>query len=142
MTLREKQKQEALKRMSILKIMHQVQDDFKNNDRVYYSERQSAIYNAILYWLDNSKRFVDIVKDFEKKHNALVYHCQLTHLAYGDNLLTLLFVSKYEDEWNSDKELLKNGEAVAYVENLDDEMFSEVGYVGIVPSQGGVLRTA
>lgn len=141
MTLREKQKAEALKRMSILKIMKEVREDFKNNDRVYYSERQNSIFNATLYWVSNSERYVQIIKDFEKKHNALVYHCQLTHLAFGD-CLTLLFVSKYENEWNGDKELLRNGESVAYVENLEDSMSSEVGYVGIVPSQGGVLRTA
>ena len=93
-TLRQKQKEEALKRMSILKIMKEVREDFEKNDRVYYSERQSAIFNATLYWLDNNADYVQIVKDFEKKHNALVYHCQLTHLTYGDNL-SILYVSKH-----------------------------------------------
>ena len=140
-TLRQKQKEEALKRMSILKIMKEVREDFEKNDRVYYSERQSAIFNATLYWLDNNADYVQIVKDFEKKHNALVYHCQLTHLTYGDNL-SILYVSKHENEWEKDKELLRSGETFAYVKNLEDDFCSDMGYIGIKPSMGGVLRTA
>lgn len=141
MNLKEKQKQEALKRMKMLQLMNNVIDDFKNNGKVYYSERQNAFFNAILYWVDNSEQFTKIVKDFEKKYNALVYHCQLTHLQCGD-CLSLLYVGKDEEEWEYDKEDLSNGYAFAYVKNLSNDYDSEFGSIGIKPSMGGVLRTA
>ena len=93
MTLKEKQKEEALKRMRMLQLLGKVREDFRKSGKVYYSERQNAFFNATLYWVDNEPEFVKIIKDFEKKNNALVYHCQLTHLEYGDNL-ALLYVSK------------------------------------------------
>lgn len=141
MTLKEKQKQEALKRMKELKLMREVVNDFKENGKVYYSERQNAMFNAVLYWIDNNDEYVEIVKKFEKKHNALVYHCQLTHLEFGD-CLSILYVSKNEEEWEYDREDLMNGYAFAYVRNLQNEYDSDFGSIGIKPSMGGILRTA
>lgn len=138
---KEKQKQEALKRMQALHLMPEVINDFKENNRVYYSERQNAFFNAVLYWLDNEQRYIDLVKEFEQKYKCLVYHCQLTHLEFGA-CLTLLYVSDTEEEWPMDNRLLKEGYPMAYVYNLDDETCSEFGSVGIKPSMGGVVRTA
>lgn len=138
---KEKQKQEALKRMKVLNLMPQVINDFKNNGKLYYSERQNRVFNAVLYWVDNDERFTKIVKDFEKKSNNLVYHCQLTHLEFGD-CLSLLFVSANENDWETENELLQQGIAFAWVENLDDEWCSEMGSIGIKPSMGGIVRTA
>lgn len=140
-TLKEKQKNEALKRMAMLNLMPQVIKDFEKKDKVYYSERQNAIFNAILYWLDNEPNYVEIVKQFEEKHNCLVYHCQLTHMEFGD-LLSLLYVSENEEEWEQDKKDLREGCAFSYVANIDCECYNDFGTIGIKPSQGGVLRTA
>lgn len=141
MTFKEKQKQEAIKRLKMLKVMQNVIDDFEKNGKVYYSERQNAFFNATLFWVDNEPKYVKIIKDFEKKHNALVYHCQLTHLEYGDNL-ALLYVSKNEEEWHMDREDITNGYAFSYVRNLDWGPDSDFGSIGIKPSLGGILRTA
>lgn len=138
---KEKQKEEALKRMKALNLMPQVIEDFKKNDKIYYSERQNRIFNAVLYWIDNDEKYVEIVKKFESKTKSLVYHCQLTHLEFGD-CLSLLFVSANEEDWPTENELLKQGVAFAWVENLDDEWCSEMGSIGIKPSMGGVVRTA
>lgn len=135
------QKQEAIKRMKMLNLSKEVIDDFKNNNRIYYSERQNQFFNAILYWVDNDENYVKIVKDFEKKSKCLVYHCQLTHLEFGD-CLSLLFVSNYEEDWDYENQLLKQGIAFAWVENLDDDTCSEMGTIGIKPSMGGIVRTA
>lgn len=141
MTLRERQKEEAIKRMKTLGLMSNVIKDFEKNNKVYYSERQNAFFNAILYWIDNEPEFIKTVKQFEKKHNALVYHCQLTHLECGD-VLSLLYVSTNENEWQQDKEQLTQGIAYAYVKNLKSDYDSEFGSIGVRPSMGGVLRTA
>lgn len=140
-TLKEKQKNEALKRMAMLNLMPQVIKDFEKKDKVYYSERQNAFFNAILYWLDNEPNYVEIVNKFEKEHNCLVYHCQLTHMEFGD-LLSLLYVSDSEEEWEQDKQDLREGYAFSYVVNIGCKYNSDFGTIGIRPSQGGVLRTA
>ena len=139
-TLKQKQKAEALVRMKALKLMWEVIDDFKRNDTVYYSERQNNFFRAILYWVDNHEEYADAIKKFEKEHNALVYHAQLTHLEFGD-CLSMFFVSEYEEDWEQERKDLQNGETLAYVENLDDDMFSEMGYIGFESTQGGVMRT-
>lgn len=140
-TLKEKQKNEALKRMAMLNLMPQVIKDFEKKNKVYYSERQNAFFNAILYWLDNEPNYVEVVKKFEKEHNCLVYHCQLTHMEFGD-ILSLLYVSDSEEEWEQDKQDLREGYAFSYVINLNYECYNDFGTIGIKPSQGGVLRTA
>ena len=140
-TLKEKQKNEALKRMAMLNLMPQVIKDFEKNNKVYYSERQNAFFNAILYWLDNEPNYVEIVDKFEKEHNCLVYHCQLTHMEFGD-LLSLLYVSENEEEWEQDKKDLREGYAFSYIVNIGCECYNDFGTIGIRPSQGGVLRTA
>lgn len=141
MNLKEKQKKEAIKRLKMLKVMPNVIKDFEENGRVYYSERQNKIFNAILYWLDNEEKFVKIVEEKERKHNILVYHCQLTHTEFGD-LLSLLYVSADEDNWEYERQDIQNGITYCYVANLDCEYDSDWGTIGITPSQGGVLRTA
>lgn len=137
---KEQMKQEAIKRMKQLKLMADVVNDFEKNGRVYYSERQNKFFNAVLYWLDNQKEWEEKVKKFEEEHNCLVYHCQLTHLEFGD-VLSLLFVSSNEKEWPLDMEDLKNNYAFAYCLDLSGP-FSEFGTIGLKPSMGGVVRTA
>lgn len=135
-----KQKEEAIKRMRLLQLMPQVISDYKKNGRVYYSERQNSFFPATLYWLDNHQEYVDIVKEFEKKHKAIVYHAQLTHLEFGDNL-ALFYVSQYEDEWSQDKDDILNGQLYSRVINLQCEHDSDFGYIGVKPAIGGVVRT-
>ena len=121
--------------------MSQVRKDFEKNDKVYYSERQNATFNAILYWVDNEPNYTKAIHQFEKKYNALVYHCQLTHLECGD-CISMLYVSATEEDWEEDRQNLSNGYAYAYVKNLRCDYDSELGTIGIRPSMGGVLRTA
>lgn len=135
-----KQKEEAIKRMRLLQIMPQVIKDFEKNDRVYYSERLGAMFPATLYWLDNHQEYVDLVKEFEKKYKALVYHAQLTHMEFGD-CLSLFYVSKDDNQWSRDKKDILNGELYSYVANLQCDYDSEFGYIGVSPAMGGVVRT-
>ena len=143
LTLKEKQKQEALERMKMLNIMGKVRNDFRTSNKIYYSERQSAFFNAILYWLDNKKEFVKIVRDFEAKTGGMVYHAQLTHTIDGD-LLSLFYVSKNEKEWDMDKDDIQNECAFVYCANVGEdgnELFYDYGTIGIKSSMGGITRT-
>lgn len=145
-TLRKEQKIEAINRMKIIGIMPRITKEFQQSNIVNYSE------NSYLYWVKNHPEYVNIIKKFEEETNGLVYHCELTHLKYNCDHLSLLYVSEYKEEWSADREDLKNNMPYAqvYVINLDDnnkyigidEFCSELGTIGIklCPS-GGILRT-
>lgn len=146
--LKTQQKTEALERMRMLNILGKVRNDFRLSGRVYYSERQNKFFDGILYWLDNEPRYIGIKKAFEKQTGALVYHAQVTHLVDGD-MLSLLYVSPNQSEWNLDREDIKNGQAVAHCIMLEgstdevceeDEYFAESGYIGIKSVNGGITR--
>lgn len=133
------QKQEAIKRLKVLRVLPQVIKDFKKGI-VYYSEYQNRIFNATLYFVSNNKDYEQAIKDFEDRTGSLVYHAQLTRLEFG-TCLALLYVSKNIEEWNADINDLMHGEALAYVDNLSDKDLSELGYIGIKSSMGGITRT-
>lgn len=131
---REMKKTEALERMKMLKLHSNVINEFQNQDKVNLSEN-----GGFLYWLnDDQKRRV---AEFEKKYDALVYHVIRNITEFGE-LLSYLYVSDSEEEWEMDREDLTNGTALVYVENLNDKWCSEFGSIGIQPSLGGLLRTA
>ena len=131
---REMKKAEALERMKMLKLHSNVINEFQNQDKINLSEN-----GGFLYWLndDQKKR----VTEFEKKYDALVYHVIRNITEFGE-LLSYLYVSDSEEEWEMDREDLRNGTALVYVENLNDKWCSEFGSIGIQPSLGGLLRTA
>ena len=142
--LRNKQKQETIKRLKILEkeyLVHKnVLKEFKQNETIYYSESFGGFCNGILYWLRNQKEFVDKVKEIEKDHNIFVYHCILNHTTIGD-MLSMLYVSSESDYWQDEQEQLKNdGYAEAYGWNLSFEMESEFGTIGINGVNGGLER--
>ena len=131
---KELQKQEAIKRMKMLKILNQTIKEFENENVVNVSE-----HGGILFWLNEEQK--QYVKEFENKSNAVVYHVIHNHTEFGE-LLSFLYVSKDEDEWDYDKNDLKYGTAIAYVKNLDDDSCSEFGSIGIKPQFGGLVRVS
>lgn len=142
--LRQLQKTEAIKRLELLKLLPNVITDFKNNDTVYYSERQNKIFDGILYWISNNEDYERLVKEFEENYDALVYHAQLTRFSYG-LCLSMLFVSKYQEEWKMEREAITNPydgviDTYAYVANLNEPDFSEIGRIGIIRKNGGLSR--
>lgn len=138
---RQEMKKEALKRMSMLKLLDNVIKDFDKDGKLYYSERMSVVFDGILYWVDNNKDFSKYVKDFEKESGYLVYHCQLTHTSIGD-MFAMLFVSNNKADWAIEDEELEEGYTYANVINLDDDSLSEMGSIGVKPMNGGITRTA
>ena len=126
------QKEEAISRLKMLKVMPQIIKEFENENTVYSSE------SGYLYFLSDEQE--KIVKEFEEQHDAVVYHVIRSFTCFGE-LLALLYVSKHQDEWGYDREDLKEGEAIAYVKNLDDDICSEFGSIGVEERFGGLVRT-
>ena len=129
---REEKKQEAIERMKLLRMHENVIREFREEDKLNLSEN-----GGLLYWLDDNQR--EVVKDFEQRHNAVVYHVIHNFAEFGE-LLSLLYVSDAVDEWEMDRQDLKENTTLAYVRNLDDDMCSEFGYIGIKPKIGGIVR--
>ena len=131
--LREKQKQEAIERMKMLKIYSQAIKEFEKENVINVSE-----HGGILFWLDDEQQ--EMIKRFEEKYNAVVYHVIHNYTEFGE-LYSLLYVSQHEQEWDYDKDDIKHDIALCYVVNKDEENFSEFGSIGIKPQFGGVIRT-
>lgn len=140
------QKQEALERLTILQkqygLMETVLKEFKENNTIYYSEYINQNIQGILYWVSNKDEYTEIVEEFEKKNNALVYHIISTPVIYGGTLLSMLYVSKNQEEWKRDREDLKDGLPLAYCINLADPEMAEVGGIQIKGANGGICQIA
>lgn len=124
-------KEEAIKRMKMLHLHPNVIKEFKE-DILNYSEK------GILFWVEDEK-WKSYIRNFEKEYNAVVYHIIHNYTEFGE-LLTMLYVSENENEWEMDKQDLKKEFCYAYVENLDDPSCSEIGSVAIKPWFGGLIR--
>lgn len=109
--LREKQKQEAIKRLEILQdyyLLHKnVLKEFKEDEIIYYSENFRGFQQGILFWLHNKQDFVNAVKEIEEKRSIFVYHCILNHYREAGDVLTMLYISSDEEFWEDEKEELK-----------------------------------
>ena len=130
---KEEQLKECLTRMELSGLCNEVIADFQKG-QLYKTERL-----GILYYLNDTE--MAVVKDFEKEHNAVVYHILHSNTEFGE-LLALLYVSKYKEEWQTDREDLKDNIALSYVYNVDCPDFSEFGSIGFAQRFGGLVRTA
>lgn len=131
--LRAKQKAQAIERMKKLGIMEQPVKEFEEEGKLNLSEN-----GGLLYYLNEDEQ--KMVDDFEKENNGLVYHVIKSRTTIG-LMYALLYVSEYLEEWKMDMEDLGEGQALAYVVNMDMPDCSEFGTIGIKPSVGGLIRT-
>ncbi len=137
--LKTAQKQEAIKRLKALEVMDDVLTAFVNDDIVYKSEYLNRVFPAVLYHLDTTEQ--QIVSDFEKECEALVYHIQKVSADFGD-LYSLFYVSSERSEWKADNDDLADGYAFVYVYNASYPELSEFGSISFEPAMGGVVRTS
>ena len=126
----EKQREEAIKRMEMLNMSRQCINAFKSGE-VWESENIGALYEC------NDKER-ELIKDFEKD-GGLVYHMIHNKFEFGE-CYSMFFVSKYEEEWEMDRNDLKEGYAFVYVKNIDDDTCSEYGSIAFKPNIGGLVR--
>lgn len=123
---------EALERMKLLKLDKPCIDAFKAG-KVWESENYGALYEV-------NEEEQKIIDKFEHEHeNCLVYHMIHNIYEFGE-CYSILYVSPDTEEWQTDKDDIKEGYAFAYVYNKDDEWCSEFGSIAIKPSFGGLVR--
>lgn len=123
---------EAIKRMKLLKLDNSCIEAFVKG-KVWESESYGALYEV-------NQKEQEIIDNFEKNHpNCLVYHMIHNVFEFGE-CYSMLYVSPDTDEWQRDKEDIKEGYVFAYVENVDNDWCSEFGSIAVTPSIGGLIR--
>lgn len=137
MTSLEKMKEEAIRRMQILRFHPMVIKDFEKYGQIGYS-----FHTFGFCFLREQEK--DRIRQFEKEYGYLVYYVIDSYATYPKigRTLSYLYVSSNEEEWAQDRQDLEECRPIVYVENVDDELLSEFGCIGIEPRNGGVIRTA
>ena len=128
-------KAEAVKRMQMLGVYPETIRQFDKENFVSISEPPFGAF----YWVDDETK--QIIKDFEKKYNSLVYMVVRSYFKELGKMDSFLFVSDYKDEeWEMDRNDIRHGQALAYVYNYDEPIFSEIGPVGLKPTIAAGLK--
>ena len=123
---------EAIERMKLLKLDNPCIEAFTKGN-VWESEGYGALYEVN----DEEQKLID---NFEKNHKGcLVYHMIHNKFEFGE-CYSMLYVSSNKEEWESDKEDIKNGYVFAYVENVDAPWCSEFGSIAVKSQFGGLVR--
>ena len=123
---------EALKRMKMLKLSNHCINAFKKG-KVWESEGFGALYEV-------NEKEQEIINDFEKDNPGYkVYHMIHNLFEFGE-CYSLLYVSNDKEEWEQDRNDIKENYVFAYVKNIDFDYCSEFGSIAIKPSFGGLVR--
>lgn len=129
------QKQKAIELMKKLNIYKPYIEDFKKDGTVCFFERYAG------YWAWQEPELMAKIKEFESKHNAMVYAITHEFTEFGE-LYDFLYVPSSKDEW--DDILLETdiGDfyVFAYVWNKTDDMCSEFGDIVVRSFAGGIRR--
>lgn len=125
---------ECIKRMQILKLDKPCIEAFKQG-KVWESESFGALYEV-------NQKEQKLIDSFEKNNEGCkVYHMIHNVFEFGE-CYSILYVSHYEDEWENDRNEIKDGYPFVYVKNVDDDWCSEFGTIAIKSQFGGLVRTS
>lgn len=129
----EVKKAEAVDRLRRMDIIDDAIIQFYEEGTVMVSENPYGF----LYELNDEQK--KLVKEFEAEYNGLVYLANLCNTEFGE-LLSLFYVSDYEEEWDMDNEGIEEKYAMVYCINIDCPDFSEFGEIVIESINGGIKR--
>lgn len=123
---------EAIERMKLLKLDNSCIEAFVKG-KVWESEGYGALYEV-------NQKEQKLIDNFEKNHpNCLVYHMIHNIFEFGE-CYSMLYVSSDIEEWEQDKDDIKDGYTFAWVENVDLDWCSEFGTIAIKSQFGGLVR--
>lgn len=125
---------ECVKRLEMLDISKQCIRAFKNG-KVWESESIGALYEV-------NEEEQEIINNFEKEHKGYkVYHLIHNLTDFGE-LYNIFYVGTDKEEWEEEREDLKQNYAFVYVYNKTDNWCSEFGTIGIRRNIGGLIRVS
>jgi len=132
---RNKQKKEALERLSMLEKIYELNPNVKKyfeNGKLYYSYLTGDGYIGSIDTIYYDKRYADVVELFEKKTSYLVYHV----IEYK-NTISLLYVSDNVRDWIDERPTDSGIKAWVFdMESGEDQS----GYITIDVIQGALYR--
>ena len=129
-TMQEKQKDEAVMRMQQMELREDIWLKFADDGVVTLCENGQC--HPI------SKELEDDIRRFEQEHEATVFLAVRMSTTLGV-LDALLFVGKYEEEWELEREDLEDGYAMTYTINHDYPDCSEMGSISFRVTDDGVI---
>lgn len=122
-------RQEAIKRMKLLGLSDEVITDF-----------EEGIINMSIKGV-NVPLFPIISEEIIQR-NRLGNHCVYYMIQDEAGMTSVLSVSNYETDWETEVEHIEQNVVYAYVINHSDPQFSEFGSIGILNIDGCLIRTA
>ncbi len=139
-----KQQEQAYSAMQGIRALD-IMDELGLSEEIIAAARESGHIPHFLNgkYLGNtplSEEVMQRIADYEKRSGSLVYAVSSDYL-YGYHFMSLLFVSKYEEDWQHD--IFSNGNlhrVYAYVYNLEHEELSETGSVFLESIDGSIKR--
>ena len=133
-SLEDRQKAEALTRLQLLDVPVHIQNDFEHSKRIWLCTSPHGTYS------DLSDEMKVAVTAFEEKYEATVFMVVRVFSRAG-LLDSLLYVSKYEEEWEEDRNDIRDGYIMTYTINHDHDFCSEFGSIAYTRnSSGGIIR--
>lgn len=131
---RELKQMEAVRRMQSMHIMPDAIKLFRDENKVLVSE------NPYGFMYQANQEQSQLIADFEAEYHTLVYHANLVHTRELGDLLSLFYVSNNLEEWEMDRDDIKENFALVYCVNLAIPEFSEFGTIEFRPTNGGIKR--
>ena len=130
--MKDELKQEAIKRLEILKLDSTIINDFKDNNKVYVSKVKE---NGTEFIFDSE--VMDMIKLFEQEKTIKIYH-----LIIFKKQMYMLAIHKHKEEWKKEKLYLKKGWATVVLFDTPKEGVVEfiARDVGIEVSNGKIKR--
>lgn len=130
----EEMKQEALRRMKLLKLEPNTIRDFEQDGAVGLSQQ----IGDQVFLQPSDDEISQRVKRFEEEYECLVYHALWVDSPMVGECWSLLFVSPASSDWNGERKSIESaGLVYTYVESAMEDGVSEI----IVESRdGGLIR--
>ena len=132
-TLRERQISEAVSRMNLMGLREDAIRKFEQNGTVHLSAEDGTLGEL-------TKDDLRMIKQFENEYNAVVY--LVVRTLFGIAVLdSLLYVSRYDEEWEDEIENLKDGYVMTYTVNYLNPDCSEFGDIAFSTTpEGEIIR--
>lgn len=132
--MQEKIYNECLERMKLLELSNQCVNAFKRG-KIWESESIGALYEL-------NEKEEEIVRKFEEEHKGYKVYHMIHNIVLDMEVYNIFYVSTEENEWEMDKEDIKNGYALVYCNNVSCEWCSEFGTIQFKKNIGGLIRVA
>ena len=132
---RDEMKLEALRCMKLLNMGEEVLKWFEKDSIPYLSYSAKGEARA---FSDNE---MEVIADAEERYDGeiMIYHV-IRNKVFGEDMLTMLYVSQEKDEWSGNFTKLEDGSFLTYA-YVDSVIEDGVGSVIIAPAEGpGVVR--